>query len=48
MNTPIAVTIGMMIGFFLGFLTCCVLAGERKAELDNEIIDLRRKLDERV
>ncbi len=47
MQIAIAVTIGMMIGGFLGMLLMCVLTGGKNADLDGEVFELRRKLDEK-
>ncbi len=46
MRIAIAVTIGMMIGAFLGMLLMCVLTSGKNADLDDEVFELQRKVDE--
>ncbi len=46
MQIAIAVTIGLMSGGFLGFLTCAILTSGKNADLDSEVFELRRKVDE--
>ena len=47
MQIAIAVTIGLIIGGFLGMLTTCVLTSGKNADLDGEVFELRRKVDEK-
>ncbi len=42
MQIAIAVTIGMMIGAFLGMLLMCVLTSGKNAELDSEVVKQKR------